>query len=74
MTIIESRISKTIIIVSLFCNSFFSKGQNNSKTVTVTLNEVVLNSPKTFTTSNKLPLSVSIQEVEKYQKIFQQSL
>ena len=30
MTIIESRISKTIIIVSFFCNSFFSKAQNNS--------------------------------------------
>ena len=72
MTTIEKRISNLIIIVSFFCNSFFSEAQNNSNTVTITLKEVVLNSPKTFTTSNKLPLSVSIQEVEKYQKIFQQ--
>ena len=72
MTIIESRISKTIIIVSFFCNSFFSKAQNNSNTVTVTLKEVVLNSPKTSTELNKLPFAVSFQEVEQYQNIFQQ--
>ena len=72
MTIIESRISKSIIIVSFFCNSFFSKAQNNSNTATVTLKEVVLNSPKTFTALNKLPLAVSFQEVEEYQNIFQQ--
>ena len=72
MTIIESRISKTIIIVSFFCNSFFSKAQNNSNTVTVTLKEVVLNSPKTSTALNKLPFAVSFQEVEQYQNIFQQ--
>ena len=72
MTIIESRISKTIIIVSFFCNSFFSKAQNNSNTVTVTLKEVVLNSPKTSTPLNKLPIAVSFQEVEQYQNIFQQ--
>ena len=72
MTIIESRISKTIIIVSFFLNSFFSKAQNNSNTVTVTLKEVVLNSPKTSTALNKLPFAVSFQEVEQYQNIFQQ--
>ena len=72
MTITESRISKTIIIVSFFCNSFFSKAQNNSNTVTVTLKEVVLNSPKTTSTLNKLPLAISFQEVEQYQNIFQQ--
>ena len=72
MTIIESRISKGIIIVSFFCNSFFSKAQNNSNTVTVTLKEVVLNSPKTSSTLNELPFAVSFQEVEQYQSIFQQ--
>ena len=72
MTIIESRISKGIIIVSFFCNSFFSKAQNNSNTVTVTLKEVVLNSPKTSSTLNELPLAVSFQDVDQYQNIFQQ--
>ena len=72
MTIIESRISKTIIIVSFFCNSFFSKAQNNSNTATVTLKEVVLNSPKTSTALNKLPFSVSFQQVDQYQNMFQQ--
>ena len=72
MTIIEKRISNIIIVVSFFFNSFFSKAQNNSNTVTVTLKEVVLNSPKTSSTLNKLPLAVSFQEVEQYQNIFQQ--
>ena len=73
MTIIEKRISNIIIIVSFFFNSFFSKAQNNSNTVTVTLKEVVLNSPKTSSTLSELPLAVSFQEVEQYQNIFQQT-
>ena len=59
MTTIVKRISNLIIIVSFFCNSFFSKAQNYSNTITVTLKEVVLNSPKTSTTLNKLPFAVS---------------
>ena len=70
--ILSVRILMNLNIVTLIFFGIFVQGQTPSSTATITLQEVALQAPKTETFRNKLPFSLSAQDVSSFQPIYQQ--
>jgi len=70
--IIAARILMNLNIVTLVFFGTLVQGQKLSSTATITLHEVDLQAPKTGTFRNKLPFSLSAQDVSSFQAIYQQ--
>ena len=70
--ILSIRILMNLNIVTLVFFGTLAQGQTPSSTATITLQEVALQAPKTETFRNKLPFSLSAQDVSSFQPIYQQ--
>ena len=69
---LERRIWLFLIVGIIFFSPVFIKAQSQSDTTTITLQEVALQAPKTETVQNKLPFSLSAQDLTSFQAIYQQ--